>query len=93
MAVIFLTPETLPQAEAAAEAALRQEPSMAEPHYLLGKIYVDQGRLRETLTHFEAFVAMARTPDLAHYANDASLKVSLLREKLAHKLGGPSSDC
>ncbi len=83
MAVIFLTPETLPQAAAAAEAAVRQEPGMAEPHYVLGTIYVDQGRDREALSHFEAFVAMARTPELAGYANDASFKASLLREKLA----------
>jgi tetratricopeptide (TPR) repeat protein len=84
MAVIFLTPETLPQAVAAAETAVRQEPGMAEPHYLLGTIYVDQGRLSEALNHFETFVAMAKTHDLARYANDAALKVALLWEKLAH---------
>jgi cytochrome c-type biogenesis protein CcmH/NrfG len=80
--VIFLAPETLSQAAAAAETAVRQAPNMAEPHYLLGTVCVDQARLREALAHFEAFVAMARTPELALYANDAALKISLLREQL-----------
>jgi tetratricopeptide (TPR) repeat protein len=81
-AVIFLSQEKVRQAVAAGEAALRQEPTMAEPHFLLGSILMHENRLQESLTHFEEFVAMARTPDLAPYANSASLSVSLLREKM-----------
>jgi protein O-GlcNAc transferase len=83
--VVLLAQRRLSQAVSACEAALRQQPDMAEPFFLLGSIHMDQGQLREALDCFQKFVSLAKTPDLTPYTGSAELSIGLLKEMLNTK--------
>jgi tetratricopeptide (TPR) repeat protein len=55
------------------EAAVREQPSSAEAHRVLGVVYRAVGRLSESIASFEVAVKLARTDERAHVALGSAL--------------------
>ena len=50
-----------PEAQEKFEAAVKANPSYAEAHFMLGKVYINLGKLAEAVTEFETYLKLAPT--------------------------------
>ena len=66
------------EAQAAFEAALAADPSLAEAHYHLGTILVGQGKVPEAIEHLETYIASG--PSNEQYAATAQGLVQALKQ-------------
>jgi tetratricopeptide (TPR) repeat protein len=48
-----------PEAQAAFEAAVKADPNHAEAHFMLGKVYINLGKLAESAQEFETYLKLA----------------------------------
>jgi tetratricopeptide (TPR) repeat protein len=48
-----------PEAQAAFEGAIKADPNHAESHFMLGKVYINLGKLGESAQEFETYLKLA----------------------------------
>ncbi|HSL21526.1 MAG TPA: tetratricopeptide repeat protein [Vicinamibacterales bacterium] len=48
-----------PEAQQAFESAIKADPNHAEAHFMLGKVYINLGKLAESATEFETYLTLA----------------------------------
>ncbi len=50
-----------PDAQEKFEAAVKAKPEYADAHFMLGKVYINLGKLAEAVTEFETYLKLAPT--------------------------------
>lgn len=65
-----------PDAQEKFEAAVKTRPDYADAHFMLGKVYINLGKLAEAVTEFETYLKLAPT---GQYAKEAQTNFDALK--------------